>query len=58
MKNIFNYIIKKSKIGKNKSESKKLQKLKKKLATIEAPPPNIMELNKEEKNCHNRVPCY
>ena len=38
MKNIFNYIIKKSKIGKNKSESKKTTKTEKKLATIEAPP--------------------
>ena len=57
MKNIFNYIIKKSKIGKNKSESKKTTKTEKKLATIEAPP-NIMELNKEEKKCHNRVPSY
>ena len=51
MKNIFNYIIKKIKNRKKQKWIKKNYKnWKKKLATIEAPPPpNIMELNKEEK---------
>ena len=39
-------------------ESKKCKKkTEKNLATIE-PPQNIMELNKEEKTCHTRVPSY
>ena len=38
MKNIFNYIIKKSKIGKNKSESKKTTKTEKKTCHNRGPP--------------------
>ena len=39
-----------------KMQKKKLKK--KTVATIEPPPQNIMELNKEETTCHNRVPSY
>jgi len=48
MKNFFNHIIKKSKIGKKRVNQKKLQKLKK-TCHNRGPPPNIMELNKKEK---------